>query len=311
MGASLSRRSRNRSPRGKRPTDQRDTCSHSSISPSVKGTTIQGRVYHDVESSVYFFPMDEIEQDRLHGQHFGLKALFNGNLLAPVRDTVDLENHCHVLDVGCGPGSWLLDLATSHPNSKFVGVDIVDMFPSTIKPPNTEFHVANVLDGLPMFSDNSFDLVQMRLFASVLKGDQWIKTLTELKRVCRPGGMIQLLEVDYKVGFNLKFYNVTGNQFVNKFTSKRELMRPLVSIMASRGQDGEAAKKLAPMLTQAGFINPHTDHRPIAGGWDGALSHEIWLDIKNAMSAAAPIVAPGYGMDTAGYLAYLNETLEN
>ncbi|KAI9284941.1 S-adenosyl-L-methionine-dependent methyltransferase [Umbelopsis sp. AD052] len=251
MGASLSRRSRNRSPRGKRTNDQRDTCSHSSISPSVKGTTIQGRVYHDVESSVYFFPMDEIEQDRLHGQHFGLKALFNGNLLAPVRDAVDLENHCHVLDVGCGPGSWLLDLATSHPNSKFVGVDIVDMFPSTIKPPNTEFHVANVLDGLPMFSDNSFDLVQMRLFASVLKGDQWIKTLTELKRVCRPGGMIQLLEVDYKV---------TGNQFVNKFTSK------LVSIMASRGQDGEAAKKLAPMLTQAGFINPHTDHRPIAGG---------------------------------------------
>jgi hypothetical protein len=46
-------------------------------------------------------------------------------------------------------------------------------------------------------------------------------------------------------------------------------------------------------------------------GWDGPLSHEIWLDIKNAMSAAAPIVSPGYGMDSAGYLAYLNETMEN
>lgn len=40
----------------------------------------------------------------------------------------------------------------------------------------------------------------------------------------------------------------------------------VVDIMASRGQDGEAAKKLAPMLTQAGFIKPYTDHRPIAGG---------------------------------------------
>lgn len=50
-----------------------------------------------------------------------------------------------------------------------------------------------------MFADNSFDLVQMRNFASVLKTDQWIQTLTELKRVCRPGGTIQLLEVDYKV----------------------------------------------------------------------------------------------------------------
>jgi hypothetical protein len=36
--------------------------------------------------------------------------------------------------------------------------------------------------------------------------------------------------------------------------------------MASRGQDGEAAKNLAPMLTRAGFIHPQTDHRPIAGG---------------------------------------------
>ncbi|GAB5589637.1 hypothetical protein Unana1_04537 [Umbelopsis nana] len=240
--------------------------------------------------------MDEIEQDRLHGQHFGLKALFGGNLLAPIRDSMDLDNNLDVLDVGCGPGSWLLDLATSHPNSKFVGLDIVDMFPSTIKPPNTEFHIGDILDGLPMFADNSFDLVQMRNFASVLKADQWISTLRELKRVCRPGGMIQLLEVDYKV---------RGNQFVNTFTSR------LVDIMASRGQDGEAAKKLAPMLTQAGFIKPYTDHRPIAGGWDGALSHEIWLDIKNAMTAAGPIIAPGYGMDTASYIEYWDETMEN
>jgi hypothetical protein len=40
----------------------------------------------------------------------------------------------------------------------------------------------------------------------------------------------------------------------------------VVGIMASRGQDGEAAKNLAPMLTRAGFIHPQTDHRPIAGG---------------------------------------------
>jgi ubiquinone/menaquinone biosynthesis C-methylase UbiE len=58
-----------------------------------------------------------------------------------------------------------------------------------------------------MFSDNSFDFVQMRLFASVLKTDQWLKTLEELKRVCRPGGTIQLLEVDYKVMKQLVFVN--------------------------------------------------------------------------------------------------------
>jgi hypothetical protein len=36
--------------------------------------------------------------------------------------------------------------------------------------------------------------------------------------------------------------------------------------MAKRGLDGEIAKKLAPTLTQAGFVNVQTDHRPVAGG---------------------------------------------
>jgi SAM-dependent methyltransferase len=60
-------------------------------------------------------------------QHFALKALFGGDILEPARGLIDLDDNCHVLDVGCGPGSWLLDLATSYPNSKFVGIDVVDM----------------------------------------------------------------------------------------------------------------------------------------------------------------------------------------
>lgn len=66
-------------------------------------------------------------------QHFALKALFGGDILEPVRGSIDLDDNCHVLDVGCGPGSWLLDLATSYPNSKFVGIDVVDMVSKKIK----------------------------------------------------------------------------------------------------------------------------------------------------------------------------------
>ncbi|CAM0140148.1 hypothetical protein VKS41_005828 [Umbelopsis sp. WA50703] len=296
MGAQMSRRKKISSSKKTSSKTLDLTQSNSSFASKSKGTELFGRLYHDVESSVYLYPMDEVEQDRLHGQHFALKALFGGDILEPARGLIDLDDNCHVLDVGCGPGSWLLDLATSYPNSKFVGIDVVDMFPSTIRPPNTEFYVRNILDGLPMFSDNSFDFVQMRLFASVLKTDQWLKTLEELKRVCRPGGTIQLLEVDYKV---------RGNSFVNQYTTK------LVEVMAKRGLDGEIAKKLAPTLTQAGFVNVQTDHRPVAGGWDGALSHEIWLDIKNAMVAATPLVSPAFGLDNDAYLVYLNQVLDN
>lgn len=79
--------------------------------------------------------------------------------MAPVSDV--LRKGGRVLDVGCGPGSWAMEIAGEYPKSQVVGIDINPMFPRDIKPSNCTFHQYNLLDGLP-FEDGSFDYIFMR-----------------------------------------------------------------------------------------------------------------------------------------------------
>ena len=54
----------------------------------------------------------------------------------------------------------------------------------------------NVLDGLP-FESNSFDYVYSRAVISVFTRPQWTElAIPEYTRVTKPGGWVELLEVD-------------------------------------------------------------------------------------------------------------------
>jgi trans-aconitate methyltransferase len=83
------------------------------------------------------------------------RNLLKKDLTAPL-----FENGVYALDVGCGPGSWVLDTATDYPNSEIEGIDMADTFPTAIHPPNARFSNANLLE--PLQFDRKFDFVQMR-----------------------------------------------------------------------------------------------------------------------------------------------------
>src|SRR2546429_7102739 len=55
-----------------------------------------------------------VRQDRLITQ--GMGGLF------PERS--DLTGIARVLDIGCGPGGWVIEVAFNHPNVQVVGIDI-------------------------------------------------------------------------------------------------------------------------------------------------------------------------------------------
>ncbi|KAL1918003.1 uncharacterized protein VTP21DRAFT_3269 [Calcarisporiella thermophila] len=158
---------------------------------------LEGRRYADVQGIPYFLPNDMEELDRLTMEHYILRWAFDGNTIAPVQET--LTKGACVLDIGCGPGTWLMEMAADYSNSEFVGVDICDLLREDAAiPPNCTFSIANILDGLP-FEDSSFDFVHHRNMLFSYKIEHWPQVVGELYRVTKPGGWVQLVEMDMQI----------------------------------------------------------------------------------------------------------------
>ena len=111
-----------------------------------------------------------------------------------------LAEEAVLLDVGCGPGSITVDLAARVPDGRVVGVDNVAAPLDGARAeaarqgvPNVEFRVGDVYD-LP-FEDHRFDVVHAHQVLQHLADP--VAALTELLRVCRPGGLVAARDADY------------------------------------------------------------------------------------------------------------------
>lgn len=87
-----------------------------------------------------------------------------------------------MLDSGCGPGTWTLEMADTFPKSKFYGVDCSYVFPENIKPPNIDFSIGNIAKDMP-FPENHFDYIFQRLLFLGLTNDDWdnVSTINDMK----------------------------------------------------------------------------------------------------------------------------------
>jgi ubiquinone/menaquinone biosynthesis C-methylase UbiE len=107
-----------------------------------------------------------------------------------------------VLDVGCGTGGWLIEVAKAIPTcTRLVGVDagrkFVDYANAQAKAAGVddrvEFRTIDALHRLE-FSDHSFDLVNQRFALSWLRTWDWPNLLGEYRRVCSRGGVMRITE---------------------------------------------------------------------------------------------------------------------
>src|SRR5438067_603028 len=111
---------------------------------------------------------------------------------------LDLSHIHRVLDIACGPGGWVLDVARAHPDKQVIGVDISQLMTEYASSQawvqgvnNVSFKVMNVLELLD-FPDNSFGLVNARMIAAFMPTTAWPKLLQECLRITRPGGVTSL-----------------------------------------------------------------------------------------------------------------------
>jgi ubiquinone/menaquinone biosynthesis C-methylase UbiE len=131
-------------------------------------------------------------QDRLITK--GMGGLF------PERD--DISSMHDILDIACGPGAWVLDVAYTYPKIEVVGVDISRNMIEYARAQawtqglnNTHFQAMDVLKPLA-FPDNSFDLVNARFLVGFMPATAWPRLIDECMRITRPGGVIRLTEFD-------------------------------------------------------------------------------------------------------------------
>ena len=82
-------------------------------------------------------------------------------------------------------------MTNEYPLSEFTGIDKTKLFPSLIKPSNLNFIHANILEGLP-FQQNHFDFVYLNIVEPRYTKEQWAFIISELIRVAKPGGYIEV-----------------------------------------------------------------------------------------------------------------------
>lgn len=204
-----------------------------------------------------------------------------------------LRPHHEILDVGCGPGTITADLAALVPQGRVTGLDAAAEVLDRARAVAHERGLGNVgfttgdvhaLD----FPDGSFDVVHAHQVLQHVPDP--VGALREMRRVCRPGGVVAVRDADYAA--------MTWYPRIPGLDDWLDLYRRV-----ARGAGGEpdAGRRLLSWARAAGF----TDVTASAGTWcyatpeDRAWWSGLWAERTVASSYAALAVDGGH-TDRAG-----------
>ncbi len=150
------------------------------------------------QDSYIINPESAAEMARLIDQHRFITR-YMGGLFPP---DVDPAGFKRVLDLACGPGSWVQDVAFKYPETEVVGVDIIEQMVGYAhalsrvqRLDNAPYKVMDIRKPLN-FEDDSFDFVNMRFLVYVLSPGDWPGLLAECRRILKPGGILRITEAD-------------------------------------------------------------------------------------------------------------------
>ncbi|MCF3962558.1 methyltransferase domain-containing protein [Streptomyces fuscigenes] len=194
-----------------------------------------------------------------------------------------------LLDVGCGPGTITADLAALVAPGAVTALDASEDVLAAARgaaeeagADNIRFAVGDVheLD----FPDDSFDIVHAHQVLQHV-GDP-VRALREMRRVCRPGGIVAVRDADYG-GFSWYPQPPALDDW-------RDLYR---RVARANGGEPDAGRRLPSWAREAGF----TDIVPSASTWFYATPRErawwssLWADRTLAPAYADRVTATGEG----------------
>lgn len=184
-----------------------------------------------------------MQQDRLLTREMG--GLFPQQL--------DLPTIHDVLDIGCGPGGWVLDVAHDHPKISVTGIDISQIMVEYARAQarvqwlnNAHFKVMDALKPLD-FPPHSFDLINARFISGFMPPAAWSQLLQECMRILRPAGTLRLIEPEYPLTTSPALERLGG--------MVTHAMQLAGQSFSPDGRHAGITPVLGRLLREAGFIN--------------------------------------------------------
>lgn len=163
--------------------------------PGRRWTWLGGR--RVLTTTPYVLPKDQAEGDRLDLQHYLLRSAARGDYRAPLRQPRA------ILDVATGTGIWAREIAKEFPDARVIGFDLDRtpleralevLGPGGQFPTNFSFQTADALQPFP-FADGEFDVVHARFISPFVPIDRWPQVVSEMVRVLRQRGVIEIVEL--------------------------------------------------------------------------------------------------------------------
>ncbi|KAI1090193.1 methyltransferase LaeA [Rostrohypoxylon terebratum] len=159
--------------------------------------TENGRSYDTFRRGKYMFPMDEEEMDRMDIFHkFFLVARRDDNASYGGLCQRPLPHQPRILDLGCGTGIWVIDMADRHQGrASILGWDLSLIQPLRI-PPGVEFQRCDIEEPWTGVEESSFDLIHMKMLAGSI--ENWASLYSRALRYLKPEtGVLEHVEIDF------------------------------------------------------------------------------------------------------------------
>ncbi|KAJ3717228.1 S-adenosyl-L-methionine-dependent methyltransferase [Lentinula guzmanii] len=231
-------------------------------------TERNNRLYQaDTATSPYPLPVDTPENQRVNALHKALYQLIGrANYIGPVTEVLAPQEGPRkiAIDLGCGTGQWVMEMAREFPHVFFFGLDVVPI--ATRYPEdNVQFELHDI--GEPMrWPNGSVDLIHARSIFMTVRDYSVI--ISEAARLLKSGGMFLSGEWGPFPAFHPTFPQAMGDPR-DYVPGLDRFYRLLHSVLATRGIIHAVASTVHQRLDASGAftdIHEHIFYMPI-GTW--------------------------------------------
>ncbi len=238
----------------------------------------------DTDDNTYVVdPESAVEMARLIDQDRTTTRAMGG----PLSGVPDLPAHPQILDLACGPGGWVLDVAYACPDAEVAGVDIsktmIDYANARARTQgliNASFGMMNITQSLD-FPAASFDLVNARFLLGVLKREAWESFFAECTRILKPGGILRLTEpLDFGITNSVSYQRLMALYF--------QTFQHAGYGFSVDGHTFGMMNTLPRMLRDRGYQQV----RLLAYALEFSSDCEAWQDVYRNIEATSNVMAP-------------------